>query len=140
MYPWRSKVDREGGEIITVRRSPEGWTSGVIDAISERTAIVAVPNCHWTDGAFIDLNRISEACKSINAALVVDATQSLGALPLDVRIRQEADGCEPTVHADPDSAIGLKYREIARRTAARLAAGPRDRKAAFPKIVVEGSA
>ena len=58
--------------------------------------------------------------------------------PLDVRIRQEADGGEPTVHADPDSAIGLKYREIARRIAARLATGPRDRKAAFPKIVVEG--
>ncbi len=62
----------------------------------------------------------------------------LGALPLDVRIRTETDGGDPTVHADPDSAIGLKYREIARRTAARLAAGPRDRKAAFPKIVVEG--
>jgi ATP-binding protein involved in chromosome partitioning len=64
--------------------------------------------------------------------------QLLGELPLDVRIRREADGGEPTVVADPDSAIAMKYREIARRTAARLAAGPRDRKAAFPDIVVEG--
>jgi ATP-binding protein involved in chromosome partitioning len=62
----------------------------------------------------------------------------LGSLPLDIRIRREADGGEPTVHADPDSAIALKYREIARHMAARLAAGPRDGKAAFPDIVVEG--
>jgi ATP-binding protein involved in chromosome partitioning len=62
----------------------------------------------------------------------------LGALPLDIRIRREADGGEPTVIADPDSVIGLKYREIARGMAARLAMGPRDRKAAFPNIVVEG--
>jgi len=61
----------------------------------------------------------------------------LGELPLDVRIRREADSGEPTVVSDPDSAIALKYREIARRAAARLAAGPRDHKAAFPKIVVE---
>ena len=49
----------------------------------------------------------------------------LGALPLDIRIRREADGGEPTVIADPDSVIGLKYREIARGMAARLAMGPR---------------
>jgi ATP-binding protein involved in chromosome partitioning len=62
----------------------------------------------------------------------------LGALPLDVRIRRETDGGEPTVHADPDSAIALQYRQIARTMAAHLASGPRDRKAAFPQIVVEG--
>ncbi len=62
----------------------------------------------------------------------------LGALPLDARIRREADGGEPTVVADPDSAIAMKYLEIARRAAARLAVDPRDRKAAFPDCVVEG--
>jgi hypothetical protein len=40
--------------------------------------------------------------------------------------------------ADPDGAIAMKYPEIARRAAARLAVGPRNRKAAFPDIVVEG--
>lgn len=61
----------------------------------------------------------------------------LGDLPLDIRIRREADGGLPTVAADPDSTVALRYREIARRMAARLAAGPPDGKGAFPKIVVE---
>lgn len=84
VYPWRSKVDREGGEIITVLRSPDGWTSGVIDAIDERTAIVAVPNCHWTDGSIVDLVAVGSAAREVGAALVIDASQSFGALPLDV--------------------------------------------------------
>jgi selenocysteine lyase/cysteine desulfurase len=85
VYPWRSKVDRDGGEIITVRRSPDGWTSGVIDAIDERTAIVAVPNCHWTDGSIVDLVAVGAAVREVGAGLVIDASQSFGALPLDVR-------------------------------------------------------
>ena len=40
--------------------------------------------------------------------------------------------------ADPDGAIAMKYPEIARRAAARLAVDPRDRKAAFPDFIVEG--
>jgi len=61
----------------------------------------------------------------------------LGELPLDIRIRREADGGRPTVISDPNGPIARKYREIARRAAARLAQGPRDRKSVFPKIVVE---
>ena len=44
----------------------------------------------------------------------------LGSLPLDIRIREQADGGNPTVAADPDSDLSLRYREIARNTAARL--------------------
>lgn len=44
----------------------------------------------------------------------------LGSLPLDIRIREEADGGRPTVVAEPDSDITARYREIARNTAARL--------------------
>ncbi|MCI0749773.1 MAG: iron-sulfur cluster carrier protein ApbC, partial [Nevskiales bacterium] len=47
----------------------------------------------------------------------------LGTLPLDVRIREQADGGNPTVAADPDSELGLRYRDIARKAAARLAHG-----------------
>lgn len=61
----------------------------------------------------------------------------LGQLPLDARIQREADGGAPTVVSDPDGPIAAKYLDIARATAARLAAAPRDRKGAFPKIVVE---
>lgn len=44
----------------------------------------------------------------------------LGSLPLDVRIREQADGGNPTVSAMPDSDLAMRYREIARNTAARL--------------------
>jgi ATP-binding protein involved in chromosome partitioning len=44
----------------------------------------------------------------------------LGSLPLDIRIRQDADGGAPSVIADPQGRIAGLYREIARRAAARL--------------------
>ena len=61
----------------------------------------------------------------------------LGSLPLDIRIREQADGGVPTVVADPDGAIADAFRAIARRMAARLALKARDFKHKFPKIVVE---
>ncbi len=47
----------------------------------------------------------------------------LGSLPLDIRIREQADGGRPTVVAEPDGALAQAYHRIARRAAARLAAG-----------------
>ena len=86
IYPWRRKVELDGGELVTVARSPDGWTSGLLGAIDERTAVVTVPNCHWTDGSYVDLVAVGEAARSVGAALVVDASQSFGALPLDVKM------------------------------------------------------
>ena len=63
----------------------------------------------------------------------------LGELPLDVHIREEADGGRPTVVAAPDSARARPYFEMARRTAAALALRARDRSSLFPKIVIEES-
>ena len=62
----------------------------------------------------------------------------LGALPLDIQIRTEADSGYPTVAADPDSPISQAYRDIARRAAARLAVTARDYSSLFPKITIEG--
>jgi ATP-binding protein involved in chromosome partitioning len=58
----------------------------------------------------------------------------LGQLPLDIRIREQADGGNPTVAADPESELALRYRDIARRAAARLAYGAPT--ATFPTIEV----
>lgn len=88
VYPWRAKVGREGGDIVTVPRSPDGWTPGILDAIDDRTAVVSVPNCHWTDGSYVDLVAVGQAAREVGAALVVDASQSFGAMPLDVRAVQ----------------------------------------------------
>lgn len=59
----------------------------------------------------------------------------LGALPLDLRIREEADNGRPTVAVEPDGRISEIYRDIARRAAARLSAMGKEQGAKFPNIV-----
>ena len=63
----------------------------------------------------------------------------LGALPLDIGIRENADGGHPSVAADPDSKASEIYREIARRTAAKLSLKAKDYSAKFPNIVIQNN-
>ncbi len=63
----------------------------------------------------------------------------LGALPLDIHIREQADGGKPTVVADPEGRIAEIYREIARHVAAKLATQGKDYSAKFPNIVIQNS-
>jgi selenocysteine lyase/cysteine desulfurase len=86
IYSWKRLTDEKNGTILTVAKPDDSnWTPAVIDRINSDTAIVAVPNCHWTDGTLLDLVRIKAQCKQVGAALVIDATQSLGALPFSVQ-------------------------------------------------------
>jgi len=66
-------------------------------------------------------------------------TEFLGGLPLDIRIREQADSGNPTVVADPDGNIAKVYKQIARRVAVRIADMAQDHSAAFPKIVVQNT-
>jgi ATP-binding protein involved in chromosome partitioning len=61
----------------------------------------------------------------------------LGALPLALAIREDADGGQPTVVKDPDGPISTCYRDIARRVAAKLSLQAKDYSQAFPKIVIQ---
>lgn len=63
----------------------------------------------------------------------------LGSLPLDIRIREETDNGRPTVVAEPESRIAEIYRDIARRTAARLSLQAKDYAAKFPRIVIQNN-
>lgn len=63
----------------------------------------------------------------------------LGELPLDIRIREGADSGRPTVVMDPDSPTTEIYRQIARKTAAKLALRAKDYSAKFPNIVIQNS-
>ncbi|MFO1371190.1 MAG: iron-sulfur cluster carrier protein ApbC [Candidatus Competibacteraceae bacterium] len=63
----------------------------------------------------------------------------LGALPLDIRIREETDSGHPTVVAEPDSRIAGLYRDIARRAAARLSLQARNYSHKFPNIVIQNT-
>ncbi|HWX67548.1 MAG TPA: iron-sulfur cluster carrier protein ApbC [Rhodanobacter sp.] len=63
----------------------------------------------------------------------------LGSLPLDIRIREQADSGNPTVAAMPDSELTARYREIARNAAGRLSRQPRNKSLGLGKIVVQGT-
>jgi ATP-binding protein involved in chromosome partitioning len=67
------------------------------------------------------------------------SVELLGALPLDIRIREQADSGKPTVVAEPDSRAAEIYREIARRVAVKIAEKQQDHSAVFPKIVVQNT-
>ncbi|MNC99317.1 antiporter inner membrane protein [compost metagenome] len=54
-------------------------------------------------------------------------------MPLDIRIREQADGGTPTVAAEPESALARRYRDIARKALQRLAGVPA---ANFPTIEI----
>ena len=63
----------------------------------------------------------------------------LGSLPLDIKIREQADSGMPTVVADPDGRIAEIYRQIGRRVAVKIAEKQQDHSGAFPKIVVQNT-
>jgi selenocysteine lyase/cysteine desulfurase len=85
VYAWRELADRSGARLVTLPRPEDlDWGRALIEEIDADTAVVAVPNCHWTDGSLVDLASVGESVREAGAALVVDAIQSLGAHPFDV--------------------------------------------------------
>lgn len=84
-YSWRRLARQRGAELrVAAASADRTLTDAIVAMIDRRTAVVATANCHWTDGSFIDLRRVGTAARAHDAALVVDASQSLGACPLDV--------------------------------------------------------
>ena len=63
----------------------------------------------------------------------------LGALPLDIAIREQTDAGNPPVVANPDGRVAEIYREIARRVAVKIADQAQDFSARFPNIVIQNS-
>ena len=62
--------------------------------------------------------------------------QYLGALPLDIQIRLQADSGKPTVVSDPDSEVAGIYRAVARQVALSIAAKNKDFSSKFPSIKI----
>lgn len=97
VYGWRRMCAESGAELRVVEPphgSPcrgEEWNARLLEAIDGDTALVALGNVHWADGTRFDLERIGGRAREVGAALVVDGTQSVGALPFDVtRIQPDA--------------------------------------------------
>jgi selenocysteine lyase/cysteine desulfurase len=85
VYAWGGLAEQSGASLVTLPRPEDlDWTRALLEEIDTDTAVVAVPNCHWTDGSLVDLASVGESVREAGAALVVDAIQSLGAHPFDV--------------------------------------------------------
>ena len=85
IYTWRAFAARTGAELQTVRRERgQTWSAAIIAALDERARIVSLPNVHWTNGALVDLAPVAARVHELSAALVLDLSQSAGAMPVDL--------------------------------------------------------
>ncbi len=98
-YAWQRLADEHVAALKIVAWPDDGdWTAAVLNSLTADVAIAALPNVQWTSGGKLDLVRIGDACRKIGAALVLDLTQSLGALPFSVR------------EVQPDFAVAANYK------------------------------
>ena len=116
VYPWRRLCRETGAELkVVIPASPgpgraENWNSALLEAIDADTAVVAVPNVHWTDGTRFDLEAVGARARDVGAALIVDGTQSIGAMPFDVRrIQPDAVVCAAYKWLGGPYSIGAAY-------------------------------
>jgi selenocysteine lyase/cysteine desulfurase len=92
IYSWQRFATRTGADMLVVRQEPgQSWTEAILAALDERVKIASIPNVHWTNGALVDLERVSDALHALGARFVIDGSQSVGAMPLDIaRLRPDA--------------------------------------------------
>jgi selenocysteine lyase/cysteine desulfurase len=98
-YSWR-RLAEENGASLAVVPWPENndWTAAVLNSLTSGVAIAALPNVQWTSGGKLDLVLIGGACRKLGVVLVLDLTQSLGALPFSVG------------EVQPDFAVAANYK------------------------------
>lgn len=87
--PFDRLAERSGLTVEVVARPGDGdWTSALLAAIARPGAppvsVATLTPAHWTDGTLIDLDRLAPAVHAAGASLVIDATQAVGAMPIDV--------------------------------------------------------
>lgn len=97
VYPWRRLAQERDARLVTVARGAlESWNERILEAIDASCRVVSVPAVHWSDGALLDLDAIGRRTREVGAQLVLDLSQSVGAMPFDVG-RIDPDWiCAPT--------------------------------------------
>lgn len=94
VYAWRQLCADFGCTLLTVPAPPAGdgrgrrWSQALLEAIDDRTAVLALAPLNWTDGTLFDLQALRAATRAHNALLIVDGSQWIGAQPFDVEALQ----------------------------------------------------
>lgn len=89
-YAWQ-RLAQEQKLNIRIIKAPESgehrgqkWNRAILEHIDSRTVMVSMGHIHWADGTKFDLAAIRKRSSDVGAALVIDGTQSIGALPFSV--------------------------------------------------------
>lgn len=93
VYPWEQHDTPKNKLLLDILPYPTtngGWTEAVLERIQTNDDIVVacLPPIHWADGAELDLEAISVACRERDVMLIVDATQTIGIMPFNVKAIQ----------------------------------------------------
>lgn len=115
-YPWK-ELAQEAGVVLKTIYPPEElaergriWNEKILDNINEHTRIVALGHVHWADGTKFELKAIKEKLKNHEGLLIIDGTQSVGALPFDVQdIKPDALICAGYKWLMGPYSLGLAY-------------------------------
>ncbi len=90
IYVWKRLVEKYDATLKVVKQpnsklnGGKQWNTNILEAITDNTALVAMGNIHWANGTLFNLKAIREKTKKHNALLIIDGSQSLGALPFSV--------------------------------------------------------
>jgi len=80
-----------GAELKVIARNDDipqkgkEWNSRILEAINNDTAFIVMASVHWMNGTRFNLEKIGDRCQEVGAKLIVDGSQSVGALPIDVK-------------------------------------------------------
>ena len=87
IYSWQKLAKKYNAKIIAIKSpgTSKQWNQDILNAINSKTALVAIGNIHWSNGSLFNLKAISNKAKSHNSLLVIDGSQSVGALPFSVK-------------------------------------------------------
>ena len=90
-YSWQRAAEKENQKLKIIGPSASAsnrvssWNQNILEAITSDTSVVTMSHVHWADGSLYDLKQISQHCQKHDVYLIIDGTQSVGALPLDIR-------------------------------------------------------
>jgi selenocysteine lyase/cysteine desulfurase len=89
VFEWILRATLQNFAVETVHRPADGdWTAAVLDAIARPGApvsLASISSVHWSDGGLVDLDMVAAALRRSGAALLVDATHSVGVMNIDVK-------------------------------------------------------
>jgi selenocysteine lyase/cysteine desulfurase len=94
-YPWQALGNADSVNIISppeeFKNRGKVWNQRILEAINSKTRAVAIGHVHWADGTLFDLMKIRKRTSDVGALLIIDGSQSVGALPFDVnKIKPDA--------------------------------------------------